>query len=233
MTPATDSAADKPAPKAKGKSKANANDWAERTKQALLEAFLPQAAAHGWSRQALVEAGKTIGLSEGDVGLLCPNGPRDMAALYARRCDARALAALKAMDPPPAKIREKIAAGVSARLESAMADEPAARRWAGFLALPTNAALGLQLAWEGADVLWRWAGDVATDENHYSKRAILGGILIPALAIRLADGKDAADAFVAARIENVMQFEKWKAGIKPSEHFDRIARTLSRMRYGT
>ena len=94
-------------------------------------------------------------------------------------------------------------------------------------------ALGMSLAWESADVLWRWAGDVATDENHYSKRAILGGILIPALAIRLAEGKTAADAFVAARIENVMQFEKWKAGIKPSEHFDRIARTLSRLRYGT
>lgn len=221
------------ATKATPGAKAQPQNWADKTEQALLEAFLPHAAAQGWSLAAMTAAGAEIGLSSGDIGLLCPNGPRDMAALYGRRCDARALAALKAMDPAPAKIREKIAAGVSARIDAAMADETAARRWAGFLALPMNAALGLQLTWESADGLWRWAGDVATDENHYSKRAILGGILIPALAIRLADGKDAADAFVAARIENVMQFEKWKAGIKPSEHFDRIARTLSRLRYGT
>jgi len=206
--------------------------WAQATEQALLDAFLPHAAAQGWSRPALSKAGHDVGLSEGDLGLLCPNGPQDLAALFARRCDAEALAALKAMDPPPAKIREKIAAGVASRLDAAMAHEAAAKRWAGFLALPSNAALGLKLAWESADALWRWAGDVATDENHYSKRAILGGILVPAMAIRLADGREAAEAFTAARIENVMQFEKWKAGIKPSEQWDRVAQALARMRYG-
>lgn len=208
------------------------DDWAGQTEQALLDAFLPHAANEGWSQRALESAGAEIGLSAGDVGLLCPNGPRDLAALFSRRCDAQALAALTAMDPPPAKIREKIAKGVEARLDAAMAHEGAARRWAGFLALPTNAALGLSLAWESADALWRWAGDVATDENHYSKRAILGGILVPALAIRLAEDREAAEAFTAARIENVMQFEKWKAGIKPSEAWDRVAQTLARMRYG-
>ncbi|MBX7248717.1 MAG: COQ9 family protein [Caulobacteraceae bacterium] len=219
--------------KSPGQAAPDPEAWAQRTEQALLDAFLRLAPARGWSAAALAAAGEACGLSAGDVGLLCPNGPRDMAALWSRRCDAAALAALQAMDPPPAKIREKIAAGVSARLDAALASEPAARRWAGFLALPVNAPLGLKLAWESADGLWRWAGDVVTDENHYSKRAILGGILIPALMIRLAEGKAAEDAFVAARIENVMQFEKWKAGVKPSEHLDRIARTLSRMRYGT
>jgi ubiquinone biosynthesis protein COQ9 len=233
MTPRPKKAPGKAEAGAAPRSSAGGNDWAERTEQALLDTFLIHVPALGWSPQALAAAGSDASLSAGDIGLLCPNGPRDMAALWARRCDARALAALVAMDPAPAKIREKIAAGVAARLDAAMADEQAARRWAGFLALPSNAALGLKLAWEGADVLWRWAGDVATDENHYSKRAILGGILVPALAIRLADGREAAEQFVAARIENVMQFEKWKAGIKPSEHFDRIARTLSRMRYGS
>lgn len=211
---------------------AGPDDWAAETEQALLDAFLPHAANEGWSRRALDRAGTDIGLGSGDIGLLCPNGPRDLAALFSRGCDARALAALAALAPPPAKIREKIARGVEARLDAALANEAAAKRWAGFLTLPTNAALGLSLAWESADALWRWAGDAATDENHYSKRAILGGILIPALAIRLAEGREAAQAFTAARIENVMQFEKWKAGIKPSETWDRVAQTLARMRYG-
>ena len=63
------------------------------------------------------------------------------------------------------------------------------RRWTGFLALPPNMALGARLAWESADALWRWAGDTATDENHYSKRALLAGILSGALAIRLSSGR--------------------------------------------
>ena len=59
-----------------------------------------------------------------------------------------------------------------------------------------------------SDLLWRCADDTATDWNHYSKRTILSGILIPAITMRWFDSKDAADAFVAARIENVMAFEK-------------------------
>ena len=83
-------------------------------------------------------------------------------------------------------------------MEAGAADLEAARRCAGFLALPTNVDLGLELAWESADRIWRWAGDTATDENHYSKRTILSGILIPALTMRWFDGREAAEAFVAA-----------------------------------
>jgi ubiquinone biosynthesis protein COQ9 len=94
--------------------------------------------------------------------------------------------------------------------------------------------LGARLAWESADVLWRWAGDTATDENHYSKRALLAGILTGALAIRLSSGHEAALAFTDRRIANVMAFEKWKATtkFKPSQMMDSIAGALGRMRYG-
>jgi hypothetical protein len=97
-------------------------------------------------------------------------------------------------------------------MEAGAEDIDATRKCAAFLALPTNADLGLKLAWETSDLLWNWAGDTATDWNHYSKRTILSGILIPALTMRWFDGRERAEAFVAARIENVMAFEKWKAG---------------------
>ena len=92
--------------------------------------------------------------------------------------------------------------------------------------------IALQLAWETADLLWNWAGDTATDWNHYSKRAILSGILIPALTMRWFDGKEAADAFVARRIDNVMTFEKWKAGKDFDAPLRKMTDALSRMRYG-
>ena len=177
------------------------DDWAERTEQTVLDAAIARAPALGWNARLVREACEACGLSRGDEELLLPNGARDLAALLSRRHDARALDALGAIDAKSLKIRERIARAVSERMEAGAADLEATRRCAAFLALPTNADLGLKLAWETADHLWRWAGDEATDWNHYSKRAILSGILIPALTMRWFDGRAAAEAFVARRIE--------------------------------
>lgn len=209
---------------------ANADDWAQAAERQVLDAALQIAAVRGWTWPTVKAAGAAAGLSAADVELLLPHGPSDLAALLARRHDARALAALP--DPAALKIRERIRAAVAARIDAAAEDEPAVRRWAGFLALPIHLPLALRLLWESADALWRWAGDTATDENHYSKRAILSGILASALAIRLSSGREAAMAFVDARIENVMAFEKWKAGLKPSELLRDVAGALGKMRYG-
>ena len=142
------------------------------------------------------------------------------------------LADLAAVDPAALKVRERIRRGVLARCDAALADEPAVRRWSGFLALPPNVPLALRLVWESADAIWRWAGDVATDENHYSKRAILAGILITTLGVRMQGGIEAEAAHLAASIDKVMAFEKWKAQFHPAEQARDIARALGRIRYG-
>ena len=186
-------------------------DWADRMEQAVLDAAVRLAPTQGWNAAMVRAACADNDLSRGDEELLLPNGARDLAALLSRRHDARAL---------------------SARMEVGAADLEATRRCAAFLALPLNADLGLKLAWESADHLWHWAGDTATDWNHYSKRTILSGILIPALTMRWFDGRAPAEAFVARRIENVMAFEKWKAGKDFEAPFRRVSDALSRMRYG-
>lgn len=212
-------------------SNAPEGDWADRMEQTVLDSALGLAPRLGWNSRLVRAACEANGLSEGDQELLLPNGPRDLAALLWRRHDAEALAQLSQLDPSSLKIRERIATAVSTRLETAAADAEAEKRLSGFMALPTNADLALSLTWKTADGLWRWAGDTATDWNHYSKRTILSGILIPAMTLRLFDGKDAADAFVAARIENVMTFEKWKAGKDFEAPARKITEMLSRLRY--
>ncbi len=207
-------------------------DWADQAEHAVLDAALPRAADLGWTARLVQAAAAQAGLSAGEAQLLLPGGPRDLAALLSRRHDAAGLAALSAIDPAGLKMRERIRAGVQARIEAAMADAGALHRWAGFLALPGNLPLALRLTWESADHIWRWAGDTATDENHYSKRAILSGILASTLALRLTSGDEAARAHLAARIDNVMAFEKWKAGIKTPLQFADVATALGRMRYG-
>ncbi len=204
-------------------------DWASETEQALLDEALKLAPMRGWTWPMARAAGAAIGLTGPETELLIPHGPADLAALLSRRHDAKALASLA--DPTPLKIRGRIRAAVGARLDAAAADEGAVRRWAGWLALPLNTPLALRLVWESADQLWRWAGDTATDENHYSKRAILAGILISALAIRLQAGEAEAMAFVDRRIENVMAFEQWKATLKPADHLREVAMALAKLRY--
>ena len=207
-------------------------DWADRAEQRLLDAAILRARDLGFSPALLKAAGEACDLSEGDVGLLLPNGPADLVALLSRRHDEKTMEILAGLDVSlVTKIRQKILEGVSARMEAAAADLETSRRAAGFLTLPQNLSLGARLTWESADRIWRWAGDTATDENHYSKRAILSGILAPALTMRLFDGREPAEAFVSARIENVMAFEKWKAGVRVSEPVKAAAEALAKMRY--
>ena len=212
--------------------KSQNQDWADAAEQRVLDAAIALAPEFGWTSLLVARAAKACGLTAGDAELLFPNGPRDLAALLSRRHDARALALLADPGFDALKVRAKIARAVEARLDAAALDGPALRRWSGFLALPQNASLGLRLAWESADALWRRAGDVSTDENHYSKRAILAGILISAQAVRQTHGREAAQAFVARRIDNVMSFEKLKAKVKSPIGLEQIASGLARLRYG-
>lgn len=211
-----------------------AEAWAQDAEQQLLDEALKLVPAHGWTRRTVVLAGRAAGMSAGETELLLPHGAADLAALLSRRHDARALAALEGVHASNLKIRERIRRAVEARLDAAAQDEPATRRWMGFMALPTQLPLAGRLAWESADHLWRWAGDEATDENHYSKRAILAGILTSAMAVRLSQDRQAAMDFVDRRIDDVMRFEKWKATtkVRPEQALTRAAGFLGRLRYG-
>ncbi|HWF00796.1 MAG TPA: COQ9 family protein [Caulobacteraceae bacterium] len=206
-------------------------DWAERTEAAVLDAALRRASREGWSWRLVYEAAGAAGLSRPEVELLLPDGPRDLAALLSRRLNAEALADLDAVDPASLKVRERIREAVTSWLRGASLHETAVRRWAGFLALPMNTPLGLRLAWESADALWRWAGDTAADENHYTKRVLLAEILISSLAIAISAGEAAALVHLDRRIAGVMRFEKMKAGVKPLEAVERLARRLGSLRY--
>ena len=207
-------------------------DWAQTTEQRVLDEAVRLAPRLGWNAGMARAAALAAGLNAGEAQLLLPQGPRDLAALLSRRHDQVALASLASLDPAPAKIRDKIRQGVIARLDAAAGDAETLRKLAAFLLFPTNTPLALTLVWESADVLWRWAGDTATDENHYSKRAILSGILVSTLAVDMASGRESALRHLEARIDNVMAFETWKAGIKPMNLAAEVAGALARMRYG-
>jgi ubiquinone biosynthesis protein COQ9 len=205
--------------------------WDETTEQGLLDEALVLAAGRGWTQGLVFAAAAKLGLSSAEADLLLPHGPADLAALLSRRHDDLTLAALAGTDPASLKMRQRISLGILTRLDIAAAEGEALHRWAGYLALPHHLPLALRLVWESADRIWRWAGDTATDENHYSKRAILSGILISTMAVDMASGRESALTHLDARIDNVMAFEKWKAGIKPMDLASELVTALAKMRY--
>lgn len=208
------------------------SSWADDTEQRVLDEALRLAPKLGWNAGLVSRALAAAGLNDAEGQLLLPEGPRDLAALLSRRHDAAALRKLRTFDLAALKIRQRIREGVVARLDAAQEHADVMRPLAAFLAFPTHLALALRLTWESADMIWRWAGDAATDENHYSKRAILSGILISTLAVDLASGRVSALSHLDARIDNVMAFEKWKAGLKPMDLASEVVSALARMRYG-
>src|SRR5271155_112727 len=94
-------------------------DWADVTEGRVLTAGLVHAETLGWPRRLVAAGARDVGLTLAEAELLLPEGPRDLAALLARRDDAAALAALAATDPAALKIRERIRVGVLARVEAA------------------------------------------------------------------------------------------------------------------
>ncbi|HEV2365119.1 MAG TPA: COQ9 family protein [Caulobacteraceae bacterium] len=210
---------------------AETSDAVHELESQLLEAALRHASRLGWNGRLMAAAAAEAGVDPSLAGLILPAGARDLAALLAARHDRKALERLAAIDPAGLKVRERIRAAVLARCDAARADGEAVRRWMGFLLLPANAGLGLRLAWASADALWRWAGDVAVDENHYSKRALLAEILVSAQAIDIHSGRGAAERHLDRRIGQVMAFERLKGRLRGSRA-ERLAGMLGGWRYG-
>ncbi len=207
------------------------DDWAAHAEHRMLEAAVRLAPALGWGARMATAAAREAGLEPATATLLVPNGAGDLAALLWRRHDAAALSALADVDPAALKVRERIRRAVEARVEAAAADGEAVRKASAWLSLPPHAPLALRLAWATADQLWRWAGDEAVDENHYSKRAILSALLVAVASARLSGGREAAAARLDAGLARVMAFEGWKARL-PRVDAGGIAAALGRLRYG-
>lgn len=214
-------------------------DIADLTLDELRPVLAPQIAASamfdGWSDAALANAAEASGVDPDVARLAFPGGAMDMIEAWIATIDAAMAAALPAEKLGAMKVRERIRALVTFRLEVMAGLEESLRRAHSVLAMPQNLRRALAIGWRSADLMWRLAGDTATDYNHYSKRAILAGIYGATLAVFVDDdseAKAATHAFLDRRIDGVMRFEKAKARLlNPGrEHFS-VTRFLGRLRY--
>ncbi len=205
-------------------------------REQILSAVLRHVPFDGWTQSALRKAVKDSQLPEGAEELYFPGGPLELISFWSDVSDEKAAKALRSKGLGNMRIRDKVTAGVLVRLETIGAHEEALRRALSRLALPDAMGQGARQLWASADMVWREIGDTSTDGNFYSKRAILSGVIGSSLLSWLSDeteGKEKARAFLDARIENVMQFEKAKWSFKQkTENLPDPAEMLGRLRYG-
>jgi ubiquinone biosynthesis protein COQ9 len=214
-------------------------DLADATLDELRFVLAPAAAANaafdGWNFRALDMAAEGIGVDRDVARLAFSDGAVAMIDAWFASIDAGMLARLTPEKLAAMKIRARIAALVETRLELLAPNRESLRRAFATLALPQNAAKGLALGWRSADVMWRAAGDTATDYNHYTKRGILGGVYAATITVFLDDESEdhaGTRAFLSRRIDGIMRFEKAKAQwLRPADHHFSVSRFIGRLRY--
>ena len=214
-------------------------DLSDATLDELRLALAPRIAANagfdGWGEQALGLAAGDAGVDRDVARLAYPGGAVDMIDAWFETVDARMAEAVPADRLADARIRDRIALLVEARLEAVAPDREALRRALAVLATPGNVARAARLGWRTVDLIWRRAGDTATDLNHYTKRAILLGVYGATVSVFLNDDSEGfADtrAFLDRRIDGILRFEKFKAGVaKRSLYRPSLSRFVGRLRY--
>ncbi|MGV6839797.1 MAG: COQ9 family protein [Planktomarina sp.] len=204
-------------------------------KHNLMQSALPHVVFDGWTAETFASAIRDSGVDAVLAHAACPRGAVDLAVVYHIHGDDLMAAAFEAADTDAMKIREKVTFAVRARLE--VADKEAVRRGTTLFALPHLAGDGAKLIWGTVDRIWTLLGDTSEDVNWYTKRATLAAVYTSVVIYWLGDeSEDQADtwAFLDRRIENVMQFEKFKAQVRGNKALSSLmagpAKLLERVR---
>ncbi len=211
------------------------NATLDEIRSALAPIVAANAAFDGWTVRAVETAAAARGVDPDVARLAFPGGATDMIDAWFAAIDVEMHARLSAEALAAMKIRQRITALVEARLAIVAPDREALRRALAVLAMPQNLAKTAKLGWRSADVMWRAAGDTATDYNHYTKRAILGGVYAATIQVFVDDESEGyADtrAFLGRRIDGILRFEKAKAGfVGPNVRRPSLSRFIGRLRY--
>jgi ubiquinone biosynthesis protein COQ9 len=205
----------------------------EKIRERIALAVGENAVFDGWTAKAVDSAAAQAGVDQAQARLAFPKAQPAMIDAYIQAVDREMVKRLPPQKLGKMKIREKIRSLVWARLEIMGPAREGVRTALAILAMPQNVPLGMRIGWRTADIMWRAAGDTSTDYNHYTKRLTLGAVYGSTLLAWLDDNSEnwsETSAFLDRRIDNVMQFEKWKAQWRGQEHFS-LSRFLGRLRY--
>lgn len=185
----------------------------------LLNQALPDIVFDGWTWAVAERAAISAGYDKAMARAVFPGGLSDFVGHLSDWTDRQTLETLSHVDCDALRIRDRIHLGVMTRIETLEPWREALRRAVTYWSVPTRAFQAGRLLWRSADTIWVWAGDTATDYNHYTKRALLSGV-ISATTLAWLNGEtgdlNRTEMFLERRIENVMKLGKALGRLKKS-----------------
>jgi ubiquinone biosynthesis protein COQ9 len=207
----------------------------DEVRAALAPIIARNAGFDGWSDVAVHAAADEAGVDRDVAKLAFKDNAIDIIDAWIDSIDMELAHRLPAEKLAAMKIRDRITALLSTRLEIMAPDRESLRRAMAIMAMPQNLVRSAKIGWRSADRMWRLAGDTASDFNHYTKRMILSAVYASTLSVFVNDDSDNfadARAFLDRRIDNVMQFEKVKFQAKQrQEYVPSLSRFIGRLRY--
>ena len=184
-------------------------------RDAVLASALAEIGEHGFSDAALRAAAEKAGANRSELKAAFPNGGASLVEAFSHWADERMAERMREDDA--ARLRERVAHAVKARIAALAPHKESARRATAFLALPQNAGLAARLSMRSVDLMWRAAGDKSTDFSYYTKRALLAGVYGATFLHWLSDSSESHAetwVFLDNRIEDVMQIEKFRGAAR-------------------
>ncbi len=170
-----------------------------------LLAALPDVPFDGWTPALMARACEKSGV---DAAAIFPRGMTQALDHFADWADRAMLAHLETLDLQNMRVRDRIAAGVMARLNTLAPHKQAVNAAMGQGLRPRVFASRPRWLWRTADRLWWAAGDNATDYNHYSKRFLLSGVIASTTLFWLADSStnhEETRGFLDRRLDEVLK----------------------------
>lgn len=183
----------------------------EQARKRILEGTLQRVPFDGWIWPTVEAAAEDAGFDASMARRCFPRGIRDVIAFFVADADRQMMEELDRRNLKDMKIRARIATGIRVRLEQNAPYRDAIRRALAVQATPQHGPAAVTGLARTVDLMWRAAGDQATDFNWYTKRALLGAVYSSTLLYWLDDRStdfEATWAFLDRRINDVMTVQK-------------------------
>lgn len=183
----------------------------------ILASAMPFAAVNGWTDRIFQQAIADAKCSRADAALAFPGGSDTLVPTYFDLTLDKLNKNIAALPLDEMRIRERVTQGVELWLDELSLHPEAVRKALDWTAVrPLSAHSTPSIIWSVADAIWKGIGDESSGFTFVSKRTTLSAVITSTLAVwrKHADDKQEWKAFLDRRIEDVMAFEKLKAGFK-------------------
>ncbi len=183
------------------------NDKNQEIQDKILKETLEDVPFDGWTWGVVEAAAERAGYDKETARSVFPNKVSGVLRYFSAWADEQMLESLEGVDIEGMRVRDRIRLAVETRLDVLTEHKESVRAASIYWLSPFRKTAAGKIVWASADTMWLWAGDTATDYNHYTKRALLSGVITSTMVAWLNDrssNNKETLAFLDRRIDNVL-----------------------------